>query len=47
MVGKRSLTGVFKAEAPAEGDIERGLQKPKFVRFKDVVDRVTAENQRH
>jgi hypothetical protein len=46
MVGKRSATGVFKAEAPPEGDIERGLQKPKLARFKDVVDRVTAENQR-
>lgn len=46
MVGKRSLNDVFKAESPPEGDVERGLQKPHFARFRDVVERVTAENQR-
>ncbi len=46
MVGKRSLTNVFKADPPPDGDIERGLQKSKFARFKDVVDMATAQNQR-
>lgn len=46
MVGKRSLADAFKADPPVEGDVEHGLQKPKFTRFKDVVDIVTVENQR-
>lgn len=46
MVGKGSLNNVFKEESPPEGDVECGLQKPKFARFRDAVERVTAENQR-
>ncbi|KAF7510395.1 hypothetical protein GJ744_006674 [Endocarpon pusillum] len=46
MVGKRSLTNVFKPDSPPNGDIEHGLQKPKFARFRDVVDMVNAQNQR-
>lgn len=46
MVGKRSLADVSKADPPPEGDIERGLRKPKFASFKDAVDMVTADNQR-
>jgi hypothetical protein len=46
MVGKRSLTNVVKADISPAGDIEHGLRKPKFARFKDVVDMATAQNQR-
>jgi Cation efflux family len=46
MVGKRSLTSVFKADASPARDVEHGLCKPKFARFKDVVDMATAQNQR-
>jgi hypothetical protein len=47
MVGKRTLTNDFNAnDPPQNGDIERGLQKPKFTRFKDVVDMATAANER-
>jgi Cation efflux family len=46
MVGKRSLTNFDKADAPSAGDIEHGLRKPKFARFRDVVDMATAQNQR-
>lgn len=47
MVGKRSAHHVFKSDSVPHGDVERGLQKPAFARFKDIVHRATAENQRH
>lgn len=46
MVGKRSLNNVFKADPSPDGDIERGLQRSKITRFKDVVDMATAQNQK-
>lgn len=47
MVGKRSLTNDFESKnSPQNGDVEHGLQKPKFTRFRDVVDMATAANQR-
>lgn len=47
MVGKRSLANVSQPDSPPNGDIEHGLQKPKFARFRDAVDMVTAQNQRN
>lgn len=47
MVGKRSLTNVPRAnDLPHNGDIEHGVQKPKFARFSDIVDLATAANER-
>ena len=47
MVGKRSLTNVPQAnDQPQNGDIERGLQKPKLTRFRDIVELATAANER-
>ncbi len=46
MVGKRSLTNVLQPNPSSNGDIEHGLQTPKFTRFRDAVDMVTAQNQR-
>jgi hypothetical protein len=46
MVGKRDLPNVFKADPLPDGNVERGLRKPKFARFRDVVDAATAQHQK-